>query len=116
MQIWEVSLADFLLVTVFLGGGAALLTGRTTARGWQSWTRLVVYMFLLTIAARFIHFSLFEGTFFLPLGNFGTALYYAGIDFIVLMAAAAIGRISARAGQMRTQYRFTTNPDAPTPS
>ena len=29
--IWEVSLGDFLLVTVFLGGGAAFLTGRAVA-------------------------------------------------------------------------------------
>jgi hypothetical protein len=105
MRIWEVSLADFLLVTVFLGGGAALLTGRATAREWEPWGRLVVYVVLLTIATRFIHFSLFEGSFFLPLSNFWTALNHAAVDFVVLMVAAALGRLPTRARQMHTQYR-----------
>jgi hypothetical protein len=105
MHIWEVSLADFLLVSVFLGGGAALMTGRATARSWQSWGTLVVYVVLLTFATRFIHFSLFEGSFFLPFRNLPTALYYSLVDFVILMVAAALGRMPTRAHQMRTQYR-----------
>lgn len=104
--IWEVSLADFLLVTVFLGGGAAWLTGRATAITWTSWLQLVVYIVLLTAAARFIHFSLFHGTFFLPFSTFGQAFYYSVIDFVILLAAAALGRQITRARQMSTQYHF----------
>ena len=106
MGIWEVSLADFLLVTVFLGGGAAWLTGRATAIAWNSWLTLVAYIVLLTVATRFIHFSLFRGTFFLPPETIGTALYFSAIDFVVLMAAAALGRQITRARQMSTQYHF----------
>lgn len=106
MAIWEVSLVDFLLVTVFLGGGAAWLTGRATAITWTSWWTLVLYIVLLTLAARFIHFSLFHGSFFLPPATFGAALYYSVIDFIILMAAAALGRQITRARQMSSQYHF----------
>lgn len=106
MAIWEVSLVDFLLVTVFLGGGAAWLTGRASALVWAPWRLLVIYIVLLTFAARFIHFSLFHGSFFLPLETFGTALYFGVIDFIILMAAAALGRQITRARQMSSQYNF----------
>lgn len=106
MAIWEVSLIDFLLVTAFLGGGAAWLTGRATAITWSPWRLLVVYVVLLTLATRFIHFSLFHGSFYLPFATFGAALYYSIVDFIVLMAAAALGRQITRAYQMSSQYHF----------
>ncbi len=106
MAIWEVSLVDFLLVTVFLGGGAAWLTGRATALTWDSWRLLVIYVLLLTVATRFIHFSLFHGSFFLPWATFGEALYFSVVDFIILMAAAALGRQLTRARQMSAQYHF----------
>ena len=104
--LWEASLADFLLVTLALGGGAAWMTGRATALTWSPWWLLVLYIALLTVAVRFIHFSLFEGSFFLPPERFGTALYYAVVDAIVLFAAAALGRQTTRSRQMATQYRF----------
>ena len=108
MQLWEVSLFEFIRVTIILGGGAAWLTGRATARAWSPWWKLVLYVVLLTGALRFIHFSLFEGTFFLPLSHFWTALHFAAVDFVGLMAAAALGRQVTRAGQMRRQYGFLT--------
>ena len=106
MDLWEVSLFEFVRVTVILGGGAAWLTGRATARTWSPWWQLVFYVALLTIALRFIHFSLFEGTFFLPPRDFAVALYYAAVDFIVLMIAATIGRKVTRSRQMARQYGF----------
>ena len=106
MDSWTISITDFILVTLFLGGGAAWLTGRATARTWSAWWKLVVYIVLLTVAARFIHFSLFGGTFFLPLEDFPRALYRGAIDFVVLMAAAAAGRLTTRGRQMGTQYGF----------
>ena len=104
--IWEVSFGIFLLVTVFLGGGAAWITGRATALTWSSWWVLVVYAALLSVAVRFIHFSLFGGSFFLPLETFQTALYYYLVDLAVLMVLAALGRQTTRANQMSTQYPF----------
>jgi hypothetical protein len=106
MGPWDVSLIDFLLVTVFLGGGAAWLTGRATARAWKPWWQLVVYIVLLTGAARFIHYSLFHGKFFLPPADFWDALFMAAVDFVILMAAAGLGRQITRARQMGTQYHF----------
>jgi hypothetical protein len=106
MDLWEVSLFEFVRVTVILGGGAAWLTGRATARTWSPWWKLVLYIVLLTIALRFIHFSLFEGTFFLPPENFWTALHFAAIDFVVLMVAGSIGRQLTRRQQMARQYGF----------
>jgi len=111
MQLWEVSLFEFIRVTVILGGGAAWLTGRATARTWSPWWKLVFYVALLTIALRFIHFALFEGTFFLPPANVWIALYFAGVDFVVLMVAAVIGRKLTRAAQMRRQYGFLGRPE-----
>jgi hypothetical protein len=113
MQIWEVSLNDFLLVTVFLAGGAAWLTGRATARVWAPYWKLVLYIVLLTIAARFIHFSLFGGTFFLPFRNLGTALEFAVVDFVILMALASLGRQITRSRQMATQYGFLFDRTSP---
>jgi len=111
MALWEISLFEFIRVTVLLGGGAAWLTGRATARTWSPWWRLVLYIALLTIALRFVHFSLFEGTFFLPPEDFGTALHFAAVDFVVLLIAAAIGRQVTRAGQMARQYGFLSTRD-----
>jgi hypothetical protein len=111
MTLWEVSLFEFVRVTVILGGGAAWLTGRATARTWSPWWKLVFYVVLLTIALRFIHFALFEGTFFLPFSDFGTALYFAAVDFVVLLIAAAAGRQVTRAGQMARQYGFLGRSD-----
>ncbi|MGQ7791844.1 DUF6867 family protein [Faunimonas sp. B44] len=104
--LWEVSIVEFLLVTLFLGGGAAWLTGRATARVWSPWWQLALYVLLLTAAARFIHFSLFGGSFFLPLRTFDTALYYYLVDLVVLGALAALGRQLTRSRQMATQYGF----------
>lgn len=106
MQLWEVSLFEFVRVTVILGGGAAWMTGRATARTWAPWWKLLVYIVLLTIALRFIHFALFEGTFFIPPGTFWTALHFAVVDFIVLMIAAVAGRQFTRSRQMQRQYGF----------
>ncbi|MEF2073446.1 DUF6867 family protein [Consotaella aegiceratis] len=104
--LWEVSIWEFLFVTVVLGGGAAWMIGRSTALTWSGWSIAGFYVLLLTIAVRFIHFSLFGGSFFLPPETFGTALHYAIVDFVVLFALAAAGRTVVRNRQMRRQYGF----------
>jgi hypothetical protein len=96
--LWEVSIWEFLFVTVILAGGAAFLTGRSVARAWEGDARLVFYMVLLTAATRFIHFALFNGTLL--------SVHYFIVDFVVLTAIAFIGKRMTRAGQMATQYRF----------
>ena len=96
--IWEVSLGVFLLVTVFLGGGGAYLTGRAVAQTWRSFGELVVYVVLLAAAARFIHFALFGGTLL--------SLEFYFVDFVVLMAFAAFGYRLARVRQMIGQYSW----------
>ncbi|BDA83904.1 hypothetical protein Sa4125_14460 [Aureimonas sp. SA4125] len=104
--LWEVSWVEFLVVTLALGGGGAWMIGRSTALTWSGWGILVFYVFLLTVAARFIHFSLFGGSFFLPVSTFPTALHYALVDFVILMAIAAAGRQFVRSRQMARQYGF----------
>ncbi len=104
--IWEVALPEFLFVTLVLGGGGAWMIGRSTARNWNGWGLMAFYLLLLTVAVRFIHFSLFGGSFFLPFATLGTACYYAFIDYIVLFISAAIGRSVMRNRQMARQYGF----------
>lgn len=103
--LWEVSITEFLFVTVILGGAGAWMIGRSTALRWSGWGLLAFYLLLLTVAARFIHFSLFGGTFFLPPETFGTALHYGVVDYVVLFAFGAFGRLYVRRRQMARQYR-----------
>ena len=100
--LWEVSIWDFLIVTVILGGGAAYLTGRALARTWQGDGLLVFYMILLCFAVRFIHFSLYAGTLLQP--------YYYAIDLVVLLALGFLGKYMTRRRQMARQYRFKFDP------
>ncbi|WP_108482351.1 DUF6867 family protein [Oceaniglobus ichthyenteri] len=104
--LWEVSLPKFFFVTFILGGGGAWMIGRSTALNWSGWGLMAFYLLLLTVAVRFIHFSLFGGSFFLPFATFGTAIYYAIIDYIVLFGFAAAGRVLMRNRQMARQYGF----------
>ena len=94
--IWEVSIVEFLLVTVVLGGGAAYMTGRAMALGWLENWRLTFYVVLLTLAVRFIHFALFEGTLLSP-------QFYA-VDTVVCLIFGFLGYRLTRVAQMATQY------------
>ena len=58
----ENALWIFILVTIVLGGGASALAGRAIATTWRPVWQVVVYGFILGIAVRFIHFSVFNGT------------------------------------------------------
>ena len=96
--LWEVSIWEFLLVTVVLAGGTGYLTGRAVARTWRSNATLVGYMVLLALATRFIHFALFNGTLL--------SLHYLLVDLVVIVAIAFLGKRITRAGQMARQYGF----------
>jgi len=98
----EDSFGVFLLVTVILGGGAGWLTGRAIAATWRPWWQTIVYGFILGLAVRFIHFSLFQGTLLSP--------YYYLVDSAVCIAFGFLGFRTARAAQMVTQYRWLNEP------
>ncbi|KQQ85786.1 DUF6867 family protein [Aureimonas sp. Leaf324] len=104
--LWEVTFFEFLIVTVVIGGALAYAIGRSTARSWSGWGLMIFYCLLLTVAIRFLHFSLFHGTFFLPAATLPTALHYALIDFAVILTLASFGRGRTRSAQMARQYRF----------
>jgi hypothetical protein len=95
----------FLLVTVVLGGGAAMLAGRAIAATWRPWWQVVVYALILGGAVRFIHFALFDGTLL--------SAYYYAVDSAICMACGFGGFRGARAAQMVTQYRWINAPDGP---
>jgi len=101
----EDSLGVFLLVTVVLGGGAAVLAGRAVALTWRPWWQVVVYSLMLGAAVRFIHFALFNGTLL--------SIYYYVVDSSVCMALAFVSFQAARAGRMVAQYPWLNEPDGP---
>lgn len=103
--LWEVTVWEFLFVTVFLAGGAAYLAGRAIARAWQPNLQLVFYIVLLTAATRFIHFALFNGSLL--------SLHYYLVDLAVLLIIAFFGKQMTRARQMATQYSFQYRRSSP---
>lgn len=99
----EGSFGVFLLVTIVLGGGAAALTGRAIAATWRPWWQVVAYGFILAGAVRFIHFSLYGGTFL--------SLHYYLVDTVFCLAFGFLGFRAARASQMVSQYRWLNEPN-----
>jgi hypothetical protein len=100
--LWEIGIADFIIVTILLGGGAAYMTGRAVAHSWEPVTRAVAWMVLLTAAVRFIHFALFHGTLL--------SVHYYLADFIILAAAAVLGHRITRFRQMTRRYAWAIEP------
>ncbi|MCD6073072.1 MAG: hypothetical protein K0S42_3588 [Microvirga sp.] len=88
----------FLLITVIMGGWAAWMTGRAIALTWRPFWTLILYLFILGAAVRFIHFALFEGTLL--------SIHYYAVDTIVLLIIGALGFQYRRARMMTTQYRW----------
>ena len=101
----EGSFGVFLLVSIVLGGGAAALSGRAIAATWRPWWQIVAYSFILGLAVRFIHFSLFDGTLL-------SAHYYL-VDSAVCMAFGFLGFRAARVAQMIAQYRWINEAAGP---
>ena len=92
------SLRVFLLLTVIIGGSAAFLAGRSLARSWKPFWRVIAYMALLAAAIRFFHYALFDGALLSP--------YYYLVTYAVLFAIACLGFRTMRTTQMVTQYRW----------
>lgn len=98
MELFGTGFWTFILVTLFLGGGAAWMTGRAIALTWQSMAILVFYILLLAGAVRFIHFSLYGGELLSLIGYLR--------DAAVLLVVAFIAFNVTRRLQMRSQYGF----------
>ena len=94
----EDSFSVFLLVTIFLGGGAAVLSGRAIAGTWRPAWQVVVYSSILGAAVRFFHFSLFGGSLL--------STHYYLVDSAVCLAFGFLGFRAARVAQMISQYRW----------
>ena len=103
--IFERGIIDFLLVTCFLGGGAAFLTGRAVALTWRPIIYLILYLLLLGCAVRFVHYALFEGTLL--------SLHYFLVDLVVLFALGWLGFQMTRARQMAGQYSWLYQRSSP---
>ena len=101
----EGSFGVFVLVTLILGGGAATLAGRAIAGTWRPWWQVVAYGFVLGRAVRFIHFSLYGGTFCRPT----TILSMLSSAF----SSGSLAFRAARASQMITQYRWLNESEGP---
>jgi hypothetical protein len=86
----------FLILICIIGGGAAWMTGRAVAVTWRPLWVLAWFIFLLTLAARFLSFALFEE----PL----LSIQYLLVAYAVLMAIGFAGWRYTRANQMTTQY------------
>jgi len=98
LQPYETTLGVFALVTLFLGGGTAWLTGRAIALTWRPWWQIIVYAFLLGGTVRFLHHALFLGTLLSP--------RFFLIDTAVCAILAGLAFIVTRMRQKRRQYAF----------
>jgi hypothetical protein len=94
----EHSLGVFLLVSVAMGGGAAWLAGRAIAATWRPWWHVVLYMLILSLAVRFIHFALFDSILL--------SLHYYLVDFAVCLGFGFLGFRLMRVSQMVTRYSW----------
>ena len=88
----------FLVLTVVIGGAAAVLSGRGLARSWKPFWRIFFYMALLAAAVRFFHYALFDGHLL--------SLYYYLLTYVLLLCFASVGYRWMRTTQMVTQYRW----------
>ena len=92
----EASILTFIFVTLMMGGLLAWMTGRACAKTWRPRLVLVIYVAILTVGVRFIHFSIFSGTLL--------SVQFYVIDLIVLEAVAFAAFQFTRVRQVATQY------------
>ena len=99
----EDSIGVFVLVTLCLGGGGAWLTGRAIAGTWRPIWQVAVYIFVLALALRFIHFALFGGTLL--------SLHYYLVDTAICLMIGFTGFRAMRVNQMAGQYHWLNTRD-----
>jgi len=88
----------FLLLTVVIGGAAAIASGRALAKTWSPAWLILPYMVALSAAVRFLHFALYQEELL--------SLQYYIVTLVVTLAAASAGYRATRATQMATQYSW----------
>lgn len=104
--VWEKSFWVFFFLTVVIGGGASWATGRALALKWRSYRELLLYVAMLGMADRFLHWGLFLDQ---PLDVYKgtlTSLHYYAVDTAVLLLFASIAYRLTQASCMTTQYRW----------
>jgi hypothetical protein len=101
----EYGLGVFLLMAVFLGGGASFLTGRAIASTWRPWWHVILYALALGCATRFLRFALFDDPLLSPLGYFA--------DAMTCLAFGLLGFRRTRVTQMVTGYAWINERDGP---
>ncbi len=89
-------LVFYIVVTLILGGGAAILTGRNFANNWRSPVGVALAGLGLAVAAQFLHFSLNNEELF--------GLKSFLLDAVPLILLALLGFRWRRADQMTSQY------------
>lgn len=87
---------QIVLLTVVVGGGAAVLSGRAIALAWRPAWQVAIVALSLGAAARFFHFALFNGELL-------SAPSYC-CDTLIFIVAGMIAWRATRAQQMVRQY------------
>ena len=103
---YDTSWVAFLVITVLLGGSAALMTGRAVASTWQPLWKAVAYVGLLAAAVRFLHYALAGGTAPATLAT-ASAINLIGfylVDWLVLVVITMLAYRITLASRMVTQY------------
>ena len=96
MPFSGVSVAVFVGLTLIVGGGAAVMTGRAVAGTWRPFHQLVAACLGLGAADRFLVYALFDG----PLFSLSGYL----LDTGALMAIGAVTYRLRRTANMVRQY------------
>jgi hypothetical protein len=99
------SLIQVALITLVLGGGCAILTGRAIALTWRSIWTAVIAMVPMGLAVRFFHFALVDETLLAP--------RTLAIEVVILMVMACLSFQRTRALQMVRQYYWLYEPHGP---
>lgn len=86
----------YLLVTVFLGGGAAILMGRNFAGNWRPISNVILGAIGLALGVRWLHYVLFEESLLTGYGIIA--------DLAIIIAMALLGFRLKRTEQMTSQY------------
>ena len=86
----------FIGLTVFIAGGAGIMTGRALADGWKPAWQVVLACIGLDLANRFLSYALFDGE-LLSLSGFL-------VDFVVITALALLAHRITAVRKVVSQY------------
>ena len=94
--LYDNSLTAFIIITLVLAGGASWMSGRALAQTWQPSWLAVAYAILLALPARFLHWSLANGTLL--------SAHYLLTDAILLILIGLLSYRISETTSMVTQY------------